>query len=226
MSSNFFPIKDNDSHPIKVIKNTLQGSPIVNMDEIELESAVDYGGIAVLKELWEELNLSKVLYQCGDIAMIKAMIFSRILFPGSKLMLEMLSEGTALAPSIGLKNKELSSDAQYEAMDKLTGNWAHIEKKLYQDRHNQGLETAQIVLYDITSIYFEGHGPDHIAKHGHSRDHRSDRRQVVVALATDLDGIPIHIEVLKGNRNDQATVTGLLQTMKRRFGIKKAIFVL
>ena len=139
---------------IQVIKNTLQGTPIVNMDEIELESAVDYGGIAVLKELWEEVNLSKVLDQCGDIAMIKAMIFSRILFPGSKLMLEMLSEGTALAPSLGLKNEELSSDAQYEAMDKLTGNWANIEKKLYQDRHNQGLEVAQIVLYDITSIYF------------------------------------------------------------------------
>jgi transposase len=82
-----------------------------------------------------------------------------------------------------------------------------------------------LVLYDLTSVYFEGKGPDHMARYGYSRDHRTDRPQILLAVATDSKGVPLHVEVLRGNRADNATLIGLLSNLRRRFGIREATFV-
>src|ERR1039458_4061555 len=84
---------------------------------------------------------------------------------------------------------------------------------------------VSLVLYDLTSVYFEGDGPLGISRYGHSRDHRSDRPQVLLAVATDVRGVPLHLEVLRGNRGDTTTLQGLLATLRRRFGIQEAVFV-
>jgi transposase len=97
-----------------------------------------------------------------------------------------------------------------------------MEKQLYQQSFPQGVS---LVLYDLTSVYFEGDGPDGISEYGHSRDHRSDRPQVLLAVATDAQGVPLHLEVLRGNRGDTTTLRGLLATLRRRFGIREAVFV-
>ena len=64
-----------------------------------------------------------------------------------------------------------------------------------------------------------------MARYGHSRDHRGDRQQIVLAVAMDTEGLPLHISVLRGNRNDTQTLQGLLHTLRRRFGITQATFV-
>jgi transposase len=97
-----------------------------------------------------------------------------------------------------------------------------MEKQLYTRGFPEGVS---LVLYDLTSVYFEGEGPVGISRYGHSRDHRSDRPQVILAVATDARGVPIHLEVLRGNRGDTTTLQGLLATLRRRFGIKEAVFV-
>jgi len=107
-------------------------------------------------------------------------------------------------------------------MDQLNGHWVGIEKQLYQKSFPQGVS---LVLYDLTSVYFEGNGPSKISPYGHSRDHRSDRPQVLLAVATDAQGLPLHLEVLRGNRGDTTTLQGLLSTLRRRFGIREAVFV-
>jgi transposase len=97
-----------------------------------------------------------------------------------------------------------------------------MEKGLYAKSHPQGVS---LVLYDLTSVYFEGAGPEHLSRYGHPRDHRGDRPQVLLAVATDLRGIPLHVQVLRGNRADTTTLQGLLRTLRRRFGIREAVFV-
>jgi transposase len=97
-----------------------------------------------------------------------------------------------------------------------------LEKQLYQRAFPQAV---RLVLYDLTSVYFEGDGPDHLAQYGHSRDHRKDRPQIILAVATDTEGLPLHVSVLRGNRNDTQTLQGLLHTLRRRFGIQEATFV-
>src|SRR5207249_2125774 len=156
--------------------------------------------------------------------LLKAMILGRILFPSAKMALVDHARGTLLAAACGLDqaSEDFDEDDLYASMDQLNGHWVGIEKQLYQKSFPQGVS---LVLYDLTSVYFEGNGPSKISPYGHSRDHRSDRPQVLLAVATDAQGLPLHLEVLRGNRGDTTTLQGLLSTLRRRFGIREAVFV-
>ena len=197
---------------------------LVPADSLGLHDALGFGGIAVLQDAWERYRLDDVLTgvdSAADRGRIKAMIFARLLFPGSKLSLKMRSGDSVLAAACGLKQEDFDEDRLYEAMDTLSGQWVGIEKNLYAGAYPGG---ATLVLYDLTSSYFDGAKNKKLAAYGHSRDHRSDRPQVILALATGADGVPIHMEVLKGNRADNSTLLPLLANLQRRFGISKAVF--
>ncbi|CAB4242482.1 conserved protein of unknown function [Methylacidimicrobium sp. AP8] len=214
--------------PVEVqqaVRALLQGKKLVPLDGLEGQEALDYGGLAVLEQAWQRFGLDQVLSGVGSERkgrLLKAMIFGRILFPSSKLALREEAGGTLLAKVCGLEEKDLEEDDLYRAMDGLNGVWSGIEKKLYREAQPEG---ASLVLYDLSSVYFEGDGPEGLAQYGYSRDHRQDRRQVLLAVATDARGIPIHVEVLRGNRADSTTLTGLLVTLRRRLGIREATFV-
>jgi transposase len=107
-------------------------------------------------------------------------------------------------------------------MDQLNGRWVPIEKQLYVQGFPQGVS---LVLYDLTSVYFQGQGPQGTSQYGYSRDHRDDRPQMLLAVAADAQGVPIHLEVLRGNRADVSTLPAMLRTLRRRFGIQEAVFV-
>src|ERR1051326_3673650 len=145
------------------------------------------------------------------------------LFPRAKLALAEQAEGTALAQICGLSpNESFDEDDLYDAMDLLNGQWVTLEKRLYRDAFPKGV---RLVLYDLSSVYFEGKGPSHLSRYGHSSDHRSDRPQVLLAVATDSEGVPLHVEVLRGNRTGGKTPQGLLATLRRRFGITEVTLV-
>jgi transposase len=152
------------------------------------------------------------------------MIFARVLFPSAKLALVDHARGTPLAAACGLDQatEDFNEDDLYAAMDLLNGRWAGVEKSLFAQAFPQ---SVSLVLYDLTSVFFTGHGPEGLSRYGHSRDHRCDRPQAILAVATDKEGIPLHLEVLRGNRADTTTLQGLLTNLRRRFGIKEAVFV-
>ena len=187
---------------------------------------MDYGGLCVLNDAWKRSRLDELFADLGSPrqrGLLKAVIYSRLLFPCAKLSLAHKAQGTWLAQACGLAADEAFDENDiYAAMDQLNGRWVSLEKQLY----HQAFPTAvRLVLYDLTSVYFEGNGPEHLARYGHSRDHRNDRPQILLAVATDTEGFPLHLSVLRGNRNDTQTLQGLLQTMRRRFGIQEATFV-
>lgn len=199
----------------------LKGKRLVAFDELNLGSALDYGGLAVLDDAWKRYALDELFAGVPDPRhrrLLKALIFSRLLFPCSKLALAEQARGTLLAAACGLEQaaEAFDEDDLYTAMDAIGTRWVGLEKTLYRKSFS---EPVRLVLYDLTSVYFEGKGPEGLARYGFARDHRSDRRQVLLAVATDREGLPIHIEVLKGNRGDASTLKGLLRTLNRRFGI-------
>lgn len=210
----------------ELITASLRGEPVVPVSQLKLTRTQDYGGLVILDDAWRRFGLDRFLSGLGtprQQGLLKAMIFGRILFPSAKLALAEQAEGTALARVCGLPATEtFDEDDLYEAMDLLNGQWVALEKNLYREAFPQGVS---LVLYDLTSSYFEGAGPDQLGRYGHSRDHRSDRRQVILAVATDAEGIPLHVEVLRGNRADNKTLRGLLATLRRRFDIREATFV-
>jgi transposase len=219
-------ITDLPVHTRDLIVASLKGQDFLPADQVQLHDALDYGGLAVLNDAWSRFRLAELFADLGSArqrALLQALIYGRLLFPCAKLSLAQEAEGTWLAQACGLEAKEsFDEDDIYIAMDQLNGHWVSLEKQLYERAFPQ---SVRLVLYDLTSVYFEGRGPEHLAKYGHSRDHRGDRRQIILAVATDTEGLPLHVSVLRGNRNDTQTLQGLLHTLRRRFEIKEATFV-
>jgi transposase len=210
----------------QLIIGSLKGECFLPTQQVQLHEALDYGGLAVLNDAWSRFRLDELFSGIGSPrqrGLLQAVIYGRLLFPCAKLSLAQKAAGTWLAPACGLKADESFDENDiYDTMDELNGHWVHFEKALYQRAFPQAV---RLVLYDLTSVYFEGKGPEHLAQYGHSRDHRSDRPQIILAVATDSEGLPLHVSVLRGNRNDTKTLQGLLHTLRRRFGIREATFV-
>lgn len=211
----------------ELVAQSLRGQNFVAAEALELTDAWSFGGLAVLRHAWDRWALDR-LFSSGvstrAARLLQAMIFGRVLFPSAKLALADHARGTLLAAACGLDQggEEFDEDDLYAAMDELSGRWVPMEKQLYEESYPQGVS---LVLYDLSSVYFEGEGPLGISRYGYSRDHRSDRPQVLLAVATDAAGLPLHVEVLRGNRGDTTTLQGLLRTLRRRLGIREAVFV-
>lgn len=209
-----------------LIAASLKGRSFVETQAVQLHQALDYGGLAVLNHTWKRFEMDRLLAAMGSVRqrkLLQAMIYARLLFPCAKLSLKVQAQGTWLAAACGLEaNEAFDEDDLYEAMDQMNGHWVKLEKDLYGQAFPNGL---RLTLYDLTSTYFEGHGPRGLADYGHSRDHRSDRPQILLAVATDAQGVPLHVSILRGNRADNKTLQGLLRTLRRRFGITEATFV-
>jgi hypothetical protein len=209
----------------RLIAESLGGQHFVAAEQVVLQQALDYGGLAVLVDAWARLGLDQLLAGIGSVrqrALLQAMIFARLLFPCAKLALRGRAEGTLLAQACGLPADEpFDEDELYEAMDAVTGNWCALEKGLAAATFE---EPISLVLYDLTSVYFEGAGPKSFGRYGHSRDHRGDRPQIILAVATDPRGVPLHLSVLRGHRADTTTLQGFVKILRRRFQIREAIF--
>jgi transposase len=106
----------------------------------------------------------------------------------------------------------------YEALDWLVERQTRIENGLAR-RH---LKDGMLVLYDVSSSYFEGRCCP-LAQFGHSRDHRSDRLQIVYGLLCTRDGLPIAVEVFEGNTADPSTLSAQVHKLKERFGISRVV---
>jgi Transposase DDE domain len=219
-------ITDLPLHTRDLISASLKGQSFVATQSVQLHEALDYGGLAVLNHTWQRFEMDRLLAAMGctrQQKLLKAMIYARLLFPCAKLSLKVQAQGTWLPAACGLEPAEsFDEDDLYEAMDQMNGHWVRLEQDLYGQAFPNGL---RLTLYDLTSTYFEGKGPRGLADYGHSRDHRLDRPQILLAVATDAQGVPVHVSILRGNRADNKTLQGLLRTLRRRFGISEATFV-
>jgi transposase len=114
--------------------------------------------------------------------------------------------------------------AWYRTLDRLTVAKSALEVALYKRLRDLFSLQPDLVLYDITSTYFEGHGPEDLAKHGYSRDGKAQNVQVVVGLVM-VAGWPIAHHVWAGNRVDGTTVTEVVRDLVERFAFRRVLFV-
>jgi transposase len=149
------------------------------------------------------------------------LVVNRICDPCSKLaLLEWLE-------SVDYGQEAPSYHQLLRAMDRLIGvkeaaEVAVAKRLLAED------EALDLVFYDITSTYFEGErslGPEDMRRYGYSRDHRFDRRQVVIGMVMTRSGIPLCHHVFPGNTVDKTTVAAVVEDLKGRFGLKRVVFV-
>jgi transposase len=115
-------------------------------------------------------------------------------------------------------------DAWYRTLDQLLAAKDRIEVALFHRLRDLFSLKPELVLYDITSTYFEGAGPHDFAKHGYSRDGKSQNVQVIVGVVM-VAGWPIAHHVWEGNRVDHSTVQEVINDLRKRFAFGRVVFV-
>ena len=134
--------------------------------------------------------------------MAQVLVLGRLLDPSSELHLaEHGYEATALAEVLGVPAAKVNDDRLYRALDQLLPHKPALEKHLKQRLGELFQLDYDLLLYDVTSTYFEGEAASNPqAQRGYSRDHRPDCKQVCIALVVSRGGLPLGYEVFAGNR--------------------------
>jgi transposase len=195
----------------------------------EFLEAKDYGHVYAAQAVWDKLGFSQALIRAGIsgkakpavCGMLRWMVVNRLCEPCSKLALLDWME-SVWAPEVGL-----SYHALLRAMDRLITVKEKAEPLLANALLGKNA-LVDMVFYDITSSYFEGDKSvtdDDIRRYGYSRDHREDRRQVVIGMVVTRDGIPLCHHVFAGNTADKTTVARVIGDLKARFNLQRIIFV-
>ena len=199
------------------------------VSELDHGRVMDYGDILTVVHLWARLKISEAIAAHlkdvkaeFDVAgMIQVMVLNRISDPLSKLgVLRWLQ--TVYIPE--LKSGSVQYQHLLRAMDYLLSIKDELEQDLYNELVTLFSPEVDLVYYDLTSTYFEGEGPE-LAAHGYSRDHRPDRKQIVLALVVTKEGLPIYHEVLPGNTADVSTLQATAQTLATRYRLGRVIMV-
>jgi transposase len=193
-------------------------------DSFHIARSQPHGHVAAVLGSLRKLQLDAILdpHQGRERDLVIAMLVARILEPASKLATARGLHADTLYSSLGeiLQLDSADETELYQAMDWLLPRQALLEKQLAQRRLTHG----GLVLYDLTSTYFEGrHCP--LGKLGHSRDDKSGKLQVVFGLLTDPLGCPVAVEVFEGNTSDPKTVAQQVTKLRHRFGLSEVVLV-
>ena len=195
--------------------------------DAKILSTTHFGYDSLLSALWKKLHLFDILDEASSETKIHfdfseaiyCMVLNRLLEPGSKQHV-MLWKDTIGRPGFN----EIQSQNLYRALDILTLEMDGIEEKLFATTQKLVSEPLDLVLFDTTATYFEGDGhATDMLQFGHSKDHRSDRKQIVVGVLMTGSGIPVCHGVFDGNESDAPIYREVLNDFAARFKIRNII---
>ena len=206
---------------IQAIRASLRGEVLQPVAQtFEICSSRAHGHVQAVWLAMQRLGLASLLASkpCRERELVLAMVAQRIICPATKLATTRMWHTSTLAQEFGVS--DATEDDLYGAMDWLLAGQGRIQKKLAA-RH---LKEDSLVLYDLSSSYFEGsHCP--LAKLGYSRDGKRGTLQVNYGLLTDDRGCPVAISVHEGNTSDSKTFMPQVQRLREEFGIKRMVMV-
>jgi hypothetical protein len=209
------------SEAVEAVRRVLSGEALLAPHEaFEIVESKHHGAVDAVLSAMRGLKMESLLSsrRCRERDLVMAMIAGRILAAGSKLKLTRWWETTSLPATLGVL--DATEDDLYSAMDWLLERQPEIEKKLAA-RH---LEPCALVLYDLTSTWFEGTQCP-LAKRGYSRDGKRDKLQVNFGLLTDGRGCPVAVSVYEGSTTDSKTVKDQIDHIRENFKIDLVVFV-
>jgi len=216
------------AHQIEALRLALAGSlPAASSplpDAFRISRSLPHGHVAAVLGCLRQLQLDSILdpLPSRQRDLVIAMIVARILEPASKLATARGLHSDTLHHSLGevLQLDSADETELYQAMDWLLPRQPRIEQQLAKRQ----LCNGGLVLYDLTSTYFEGrHCP--LGKLGHSRDDKSGKPQIVFGLLTNAQGCPVAVEVFAGNTADPKTVATQVNKLRQRFGLADVVLV-
>jgi transposase len=218
------PVVPSGEHVVQVV-----------LDRVRWERPRDFGEVFLALHLWRLLGLDELLEERmghgGEEIPWPVMAFilaaARLIAPSSELALEeRFYPRTALEDICGVDEERVNKDRLYRALDHLLPHKAALEGHLKSRIGTLFEEPFDILLYDLTSTYFEGLGEGNPqARRGYSRDHRPDCVQVVIGLVVTRSGLPLGYEVFAGNQAEPTTLDGMMAKMESLYGKASRIWV-
>src|SRR5215472_3215295 len=208
----------------------------IRLDCIGWTNGRRFGDVWLARWLWHYLHLDEIVarhlphgkHTVAPADVVAIEVINRLCAPCSEFALaEHWYANTALADLLGVPDNAVTKDRLYRTLDALRQAQQAIEDDLQKQFTTLFDLDYDLLLYDLTSTYFEGLAEDNdLAQRGYSRDHRSDCKQVVVALVLTRDGFPLAHFTLAGNTQDIQTVKQLVLAVEKRFGQSQRVWVM
>ncbi len=210
---------------VETLRRVLRGETLVAPeDAFEIIRTRPHGHVATVLGTLRRLDLGHLIAAPRSRArdLVVAMIVARIIEPRSKLATAQALDPATLHSTLGevLGVEAADEDELYEAMDWLLPRQARIEQALAK-RH---LHEGTLILYDVTSTYFEGRTCP-LAQFGHDRDGKGDKLQIVFGLVCTVEGCPVAVEVFDGDTGDPTTLASQVQKVRERFRVQRLVLV-
>jgi len=210
---------------VEAMRRILRGEALVSANEmLEIERSLPHGHVAAVLGTLRHIGLDNIIASrpSPERDRVIGMIAARVLNPGSKLAtargLGSATSSSTLADELSIA--DVSSDDLYAALDWLDERHQSIEQKLAR-KH---IENGALLLYDVTSSYFEGRTSS-LGQLGHNRDQTGWQPQIVIGLLCAKDGCPVAVEVFPGNTSDPKTLSSAVNKARDRFGVSRVVFV-
>ncbi len=208
----------------------------VDHAQVSVEEMRKFGGPWLALQIIKKLGLGAELERLMPAGreevpwsvMALVLVICRLCDPSSELRIaEHLYERSSMPDLLGIAAEKINDDRLYRALDELLPHKADLEKHL-KNRLGELFDlTYDLLLYDVTSTYFEGQCEgNEQAQRGYSRDNRGDCKQVCIALVVSREGMPVGYELFAGNKADVATVKEIVTTMEERYGTADRIWVM
>jgi hypothetical protein len=199
----------------------LRGEKLASVNDLfTVERSLPHGHVEAILGTMGKLGLDKVIAskRSRQRDLVVAMIAERLLHPCSKLATTRLWHTTTLAQELSVGNANV--DELYDALDWLLARQGRIERKLAK-RH---LGEGAMVLYDVSSSYYEGHTSP-LIRYGYNRDGKKGRPIVVYGVMSDEAGRPVAVDVYPGDTADPMTVPDQVEKLRKRFGLSHVVLV-
>jgi len=210
----------------------------VRLSELRLQRPRQWGACWLALQLWRELDLDA--FWCERLPasregtpwlkVLKTLVAYRLIDPGSEWRLHrQWFDASAMADLLDADFGLAEKNTLYRCLDKLVKHKDEQFRFLKRRWGEMFAASFQVLLYDLTSTYFETdseRGADDLRQFGYSRDKRSDCRQVVIALIVTPEGLPLSYEVMKGNTIDSGTLSGFLDRIEQLYGRADRIWVM
>ncbi len=188
--------------------DTLEFISLSNKDLIPIGDELIYG------KLFEDIGCSNIDINNKEHSLFKALVISRLLYPGSKLyLIDYLAY---------FKREHIDKNQIYRFLDALYSDSVkqQIEKCIFTHTKKIMDNTITVTFYDVTTLHFESESEDDLRRIGFSKEGKLNRPQIQLGLFTTLQGYPLSFEVYEGNKFEGHTLTDVLQKFQTRFQIK------
>jgi transposase len=207
----------------------------VRLKGIRVERSRQFGDVYLALALWRGTGLEELCERLLAVGkeriawakMAAVLVAARFCEPSSELHIaEDWYRRTALCDLLQLGDEEVNKDRLYRSLDHLLMHKSALEAHLSQRCGELFAVQNDVLLYDVTSTYFEGQAQANpLAQRGYSRDHRPDCKQVCIALVVTFDGFPLGYEVFAGNTHDSRTLQTIVATMEARHGMLGRVWI-